>query len=45
MEEVTSNELSLLIELILSMIRNNHVDELVQILEDYKKGENRLKSN
>ncbi len=39
MEELTANELSLLIELILSMIKNNHIEELVTILEDYKKGE------
>ena len=25
--------------LILSMIKNNHIEELVTILEDYKKGE------
>lgn len=41
MDELTTNELSLLIELILSMIKNNHIEELVTILEDYKKGENR----
>ena len=39
MEELTANELSLLIELILSMIKNNHIEELVTILKKNKKGE------
>jgi hypothetical protein len=38
-EEMTANELSLLIDLILEMIKNNHIQELVTILENYKKGE------
>lgn len=38
-EEMTANELSLFIDLILEMIKNNHIQELVTILENYKKGE------
>ena len=38
-EEMTANELSLLIDLILEMIKNNHIQELVTILANYKKGE------
>ena len=33
-EEMTANELSLLIDLILEMIKNNHIQELVTILEN-----------
>ena len=39
MEEMTANELSLLVDLVLSMIKNGHTDELITILENYKKGE------
>jgi hypothetical protein len=38
-DEITANELSLLIDLILEMIKNNHIEELVTILENYKKEE------
>ena len=38
-EEMTSNELSLMMDLILSMIRNGHIDELTQILEKYQKSD------
>ena len=38
-EVMTSHELSLVMDLILSMIRNGHIDELTQILERYQKSD------
>ena len=36
---MTANELSLVMDLILSMIKNGHVEELTGILEKYQKGD------
>ena len=36
---MTTNELSLVMDLILAMIKNGHIDELTTILERYQKGD------
>ncbi len=38
-EELTTSELSLVMDLILSMIKNGHVEELTHILEKYQKSD------
>lgn len=36
---MTTNELSLVMDLILAMIKNGHIDELTAILEKYQKSD------